>query len=963
MIRALAVTLLLAGTALLTACPSTPRPGLPNLVVISLDTTRADHLGLYGYFRDTSPHLDALAEQSLVFERALAPMATTLPTHASLFTASYPAEHGVLANLGHGGSRLETSDSLQTLAMVARDAGYVTGAFVSSAPLKRGSGIEAGFDTFVEPAGGEVLRTGDLTTNDALAWLGKRADSPYLLWVHYFDAHWPYTNPGPGAPAFHTDSALDEWIAERAISATSLREGVGQEASRAAHNAYDRALHFQDAQLGRLLDALAARPDWHDTTVVIVGDHGEGLSQHGHAAHGETWEEQLRVPMVVRIPGEGARRIASLTSLVDLLPTLVARLDAPEFAAVAAQGGGHDALVSGAGERAIFAQDTGRVKQRPGYRTSLTTKRWKYFRTDDADEANHERLFDLVNDPFELTDVAAAHPEILRRLGAALDREAEAQRLRGEALRGGAKPAARKPSPELIEQLRQLGYIDTDTTAQTRPNVLFVVWDTVRADRLSLYGHARETTPQLAKWARGARVFENATSSASSTVPSHASLFTGLLPSEHGTHAAHQWLDDRFDTLAEKLQAAGYRTFLWAANPHIGASKNFAQGFDREEHPWDPEWRDAARKILEAKLPEGEWGRNLGQRIGRADATWPLASAGALASDALEGFLDDLDGNAPWFAFLNYMEAHRPYLPAAEHRRAFMDAAQFERSYRLSVAWPTVWAHVFGLQRYAAEDLDILGATYDAALRELDSLFADLLARLDARGALENTVVVLTADHGELLGEHGLLDHQYSLYQPLIGVPLVLWAPGRVAAGRSDVPVMALDLYPTLLEMTGVATGDAPSLLDPQSDRVRLAEYPAIFSKPFQSVAARAKPGNLDRFRRRLRALLSGPYKLIEGEDGNDELYDLRADPEEHSNLADSDTQTRARLREQLFTLVRELDMPAPAGHEPESLSVQEARLLTELGYAEDSRDAAETPPKFEAHSSWTPNPAAPPND
>jgi arylsulfatase A-like enzyme len=117
------------------------------------------------------------------------------------------------------------------------------------------------------------------------------------------------------------------------------------------------------------------------------------------------------------------------------------------------------------------------------------------------------------------------------------------------------------------------------------PNVIFVVWDTVRADRLSLYGHSRETTPKLDAWAQDALVFEDARATASSTVPTHASLFTGLLPSEHGAHAGHQRLDDRFTTLAELFQGAGYRTFLWASNPHVSRAKNFAQGFDVAEHP------------------------------------------------------------------------------------------------------------------------------------------------------------------------------------------------------------------------------------------------------------------------------------------------------------------------------------------------------------------------------------------
>jgi len=249
-----------------------------------------------------------------------------------------------------------------------------------------------------------------------------------------------------------------------------------------------------------------------------------------------------------------------------------------------------------------------------------------------------------------------------------------------------------------------------------------------------------------------------------------------------------------------------------------------------------------------------------------------------------------------------------------------------------------------------------LAATYDASLRELDALFADLLKMLEARGALENTVVVLAADHGELLGEHGLLDHQYSLYQPLVRVPLVLWAPGRVPAGRSAAPVMALDVYATLLQLAGDEAGARPTLLEPSADRVRLAEYPAVFSKPFQSVAAKAKPGALDRFRRRLRALFSGPFKLIEGEDGNDELYDLAADPDERSDLSRLDAETHARLRASLHAFVSELDLqPASGGATVPTGGVgdEEAALLEQLGYSEALQAGAEAPREFDVPSSW----------
>ena len=179
--------------------------GHPNIVLITLDTTRADHLGAYGYFRDTSPRIDAFAEQSIVFEHAIAPMATTLPTHVSILTATHPLEHGVLANVMHGGRRFVPAAGLRSFATVCREQGYRTAAFVSAAPLKRDSGIQLGFEVFDEPDESEAERSGGQTSDAALRWLAGLEAGPFLLWVHYYDAHWPFAAPAPFGGRYRTD--------------------------------------------------------------------------------------------------------------------------------------------------------------------------------------------------------------------------------------------------------------------------------------------------------------------------------------------------------------------------------------------------------------------------------------------------------------------------------------------------------------------------------------------------------------------------------------------------------------------------------------------------------------------------------------------------------------------------------------------------------------------------------------
>lgn len=469
------------------------------------------------------------------------------------------------------------------------------------------------------------------------------------------------------------------------------------------------------------------------------------------------------------------------------------------------------------------------------------------------------------------------------------------------------------------------------------PNVLWVVWDTVRADRMSVYGHDKPTTPLLEEWAKGARVFENVLSAANTTEPSHASMFTGVLPSQHGADASNRWLADEFETVAERLQAAGYRTFLWSANPHISAVENFHQGFDREEHPWDDAHRDKALEIIRGKVL-GDPSTELAARIERPEVgSWAIKAVGELAGASLLSWLSELAGERPWFAVLNYMEAHRPLIPPREYRERVMDRELVDHSYRVDRSWLPIWTYTVGLREYSERDLAAMAGTYDAAIAELDESFAALLADLEAAGQLQDTVVILTADHGELLGEHHMLDHQYSLHRPLTAVPLLIHYPKVFEAGREDRPVMTIDLYPTVLELAGLEMSaglesPARSLLRPADSRARVAEYTAANIDPLRGVE-RQNPGwKADSWSRSLRLLDDGRYEFIWASDGRHELYDLSRDPREQENLVESESAVAARMRADLDALVAAL-AAKPTEAAPRELSPQMRELLEGLGY------------------------------
>ena len=430
----------------------------PNVVLITIDTLRADHLGCYGYFRKTSPNIDALAAESVLFENCSVPMATTLPSHVSMLTGTWPIEHGVLANVSHGGKVFKPAPGARSLAQALSEIGFATAGFVSAKPLRRHSGIDAGFATYDDPQG--AARFGALTTDRALAWLEqhKRAagDQPYFLWLHLFDPHDPYTPPPKYRGAFRADAALDQFLLEREMAESSRRPGGQQVFTLPAHDGYDAEILYADAQVGRLLDALRESGDLERSAVVLLTDHGEGLGQHAAPGHGLIWNEQVHSAWLMRAPGLAPRRVAARVSSVDFLPTLLANVALPGLEALAQQCSGEDVLAPQFAGRPQFSQTSARLIQfgQP-VRHCITRDRWKlHWRS-----AGDPLLYDLQADPHELADLAQQEPEVVERLRLELMQHLQTLATRATALGAGEEIEL---DAATLKALNDLGYTGTD---------------------------------------------------------------------------------------------------------------------------------------------------------------------------------------------------------------------------------------------------------------------------------------------------------------------------------------------------------------------------------------------------------------------------------------------------------------------------------------------------------------------
>lgn len=413
-------------------------PQRPSLLIVTIDTLRADHVSAYGYAAPTTPRLDRLAAEGVLFEQAYAPATVTGPSHATLMTGRPPRALGVVRN----GYRLPAG--AETLAGLLKAGGWSTGAVVSAYPLRRHFGLGTGFDTYDDeflvaesstrgprwegrPLGEPYDRRGDATTRRAAAWLERhRRGDPFFLWVHYFDPHTPYDAP-------------PEW----------RLTGSGGEAS--AHPGYDAEIRFADDAVGKLLGVLEARGHARDTLVVVTSDHGEGLGDHGELEHGPlVYEEAVRVPLIMRFPGRlpAGVRWRDPVEILDVAPTVLELLGLPPrpgFAGRSLVAAAHGSA-RGAPRLVVVQSEYDEAADETVF--GVRQGQAKYIETRTGGSARRRELYDLASDPAERKDLSMVEPARVESLAAALS-----------AWRRALGPVhASKIDPADVERLRALGY-------------------------------------------------------------------------------------------------------------------------------------------------------------------------------------------------------------------------------------------------------------------------------------------------------------------------------------------------------------------------------------------------------------------------------------------------------------------------------------------------------------------------
>ncbi|MCP5101759.1 MAG: sulfatase-like hydrolase/transferase [bacterium] len=428
-------------------------PSGPNIILVTIDTLRADHLSSYGYHRETSPFIDGIADRSLVFKNAYATSSWTAPSMASIFTGLYPRRHGVLHGVAHGAEGAVVDQEMlsprfPTIAKILKTAGYTTFGVSSNGHVSRGTGFAGGFDYFKT----HWFMKCPVPNNTVKKWLKHIRKAPrYFLWMHYFDPHNPYTPRMPWVKAYTMASgSYGKWTREPMVNPKEYIEDTRKDgnALNTLIDRYDSEINYCDGYIKDLLELLA--PD-DNTLIIITSDHGEAFLEHDQLLHGATlFDEVIRVPLLIKLPGKGTtgKTITRPVSNRDIFSTIVdiAGLETAEKIP------GNSLFPLATGNAAVPAQWPIYYElDWVGFGKAVRSGDWKLII--DGREEKKRFLFDMRSDPAESRNLVEERSEEAKRLESLLKNWLTAHP------QFKAKKIKRAVGKEQEDKLKSLGYL------------------------------------------------------------------------------------------------------------------------------------------------------------------------------------------------------------------------------------------------------------------------------------------------------------------------------------------------------------------------------------------------------------------------------------------------------------------------------------------------------------------------
>jgi arylsulfatase A-like enzyme len=486
----------------------------------------------------------------------------------------------------------------------------------------------------------------------------------------------------------------------------------------------------------------------------------------------------------------------------------------------------------------------------------------------------------------------------------------------------------------------------SDAGGQERPNVLLFVIDTTRG--AETVPSDPSVTPNLSALADAGTEFTRAFSVAPWTLPSHASLFTGTYPTRHGAHSDHTRLDGALPTLAEAFATAGYETAGVSNNVWVTEEFGLARGFEifEEYGERSTAWNDADASTdgIEGWLRGREWGALALDAVGRLAPDRREGGDGGAARTVewVRNWLEARSREDPFFLFANCIEPHLEYRPPRRLVERFLPRG-WSYAEAMSIRQDPREYDV-GEFDLSAEEWAVLRGLYRAEIAHVDERIGAVREALEAAGEWEDTVTVVMSDHGENVGEHGFLGHQYSLYDTVVHVPLVVhggaFADGR---SRSDRLVQTVDVAPTLLDAAGISAPEARSAhqgwsFHPDADTSTRSKVVSEYRGPRPPVEVLEEkfetvPEEIHDLQRSLRAVRTERYKYVRGSDGSRELYDLAADPGEANDVSGVEPERVAELDAALEGWVSSFEHADTSESGSVSVSGSTEERLADLGY------------------------------
>jgi choline-sulfatase len=871
----------------------------PNVIFIAFDGLQAHHLYRYGYALDTTPNLDKFIDSAYLFNNTVSAASWTVPSYMSVFTSTFPTEHRLTNKLVYvNGSAVQSnikklSPGIKAIAEVLKSRGYKTAAFTGDSGVSSGFGYDKGFDTYYNSAQFGGFQD---SIPRAEAWLKNNSKNKFFLFVHGYDVHGQYAPPG-GFDYRYVKNLSSNYTGSTQEQANLREEGLANGFVNITPTdvdfwraIYDEKINRADLEFKGLVDQLKEMGVYDNSIIVVFSDHGTEFYEHKRFDHGHTlYNELVDTLLAIKLPGQkSGREIKSLVSTVDIFPTVLSILNIKD--PVSKQMRGEDLTARFANDstsRNVYSETDYRLYTHK--RSVQTPDGWTLIYDLNTNKAE---LYNLNADPAEQTDLSSSHPDKLEELMRDLNQHLIDVKSKGPWIIG-CLPVYNGQCQVPVNATASNGSSAGNTSQsnakpalQKRPNILLINIDSLRADHMGIYGYGKNTTPFLdSLFSRGV-VFDNAISPAYLTFQSDAAILSGLYPTQNGIVNWKTPLKSGIMLLPEYLKIyQGYRTASFVS-PSLWDTFTLYSQFD------------------EYKLYSDMKNLNLS----RTEVIDWLKSS-----------------DTPSFTFWHVYDVHYPYFPASDE---FFngDISKIHQVFFYFYDYPDppeVIANASMLRQYARinsdpkkvqltdDDINYQIANYDTGIKRTDSELHQFFQEMEAAGLMDNTIVIISAEHGEDLGEHGYIFHQ-DIYNDNIKVPLAIIYPGKPAA-RVDTLVSTLDITPTLLNITGInvpktmegallsnIAGSSSVQREVFTERAPFGEYSVIsgnwkyiLRNPDKQNASIINAQDYDPFM----------YRIVTNDnDIRDELYDLANDPMEKTNLLGKGLPIEARLRSELIT-------------------------------------------------------------